>query len=45
MFEKVYNGAQAKAVANGKGTIFNTAARTAIDYSRAHGHRRCRDLP
>lgn len=35
VFEKVFNGAQAKAVAGGKGNIFNAAAQTAIDYSRA----------
>lgn len=35
VFEKVYNGAQAKAAADGKGKIFDTAAATAIDYSRA----------
>ncbi len=35
VFEKVFNGAQAKAVAGGKGNIFNAAAQTAIEYSRA----------
>ena len=34
VFEKVYNGAQQKAHAEGKGKIFDTAAQTAIDYSR-----------
>ncbi len=35
VFEKVFNSAQAKAVAGGKGNIFNAAAQTAIDYSKA----------
>ncbi|MGV9310962.1 AMP-dependent synthetase/ligase [Streptomyces sp. NPDC003691] len=35
VFEKVYNGARAKAQADGKGKIFDRAALTAIDYSRA----------
>ncbi|MEZ5115522.1 MAG: long-chain fatty acid--CoA ligase [Candidatus Nanopelagicales bacterium] len=35
VFEKVFNGAQQKATAEGKGNIFNTAAQTAIDYSKA----------
>ena len=35
VFEKVYNGAEAKAIANGKGKIFKAAAATAIAYSRA----------
>ncbi|MEV7086625.1 AMP-binding protein [Streptomyces sp. NPDC093085] len=35
VFEKVYNGARAKAVADGKGRIFDRAAHTAIAYSRA----------
>ena len=35
VFEKVYNSAQQKAVADGKGTIFDTAAKVAIDYSKA----------
>ncbi|WP_405618957.1 AMP-dependent synthetase/ligase [Streptomyces sp. NBC_01508] len=35
VFEKVYNSARAKAAADGKGKIFDRAARTAIDYSRA----------
>ncbi|MER5766759.1 AMP-dependent synthetase/ligase [Streptomyces sp. NPDC001985] len=34
VFEKVYNGARAKAQADGKGRIFDKAAQTAIDYSR-----------
>jgi long-chain acyl-CoA synthetase len=34
VFEKVYNGAQQKAHADGKGAIFDKAAQTAIDYSR-----------
>ena len=35
VFEKVYNGAEAKAIAGGKGKIFGAAAKTAIDYSIA----------
>jgi long-chain acyl-CoA synthetase len=35
VFEKVYNGAEQKATAEGKGKIFQVAAATAIDYSRA----------
>jgi long-chain acyl-CoA synthetase len=35
VFEKVYNGAEQKATADGKGKIFRTAADTAIAYSRA----------
>jgi len=35
VFEKVYNGAEAKAIAGGKGKIFGAAAQTAIDYSTA----------
>ncbi|OII68807.1 long-chain fatty acid--CoA ligase [Streptomyces sp. CC77] len=35
VFEKVYNSARAKAQADGKGRIFDRAAQTAIDYSRA----------
>lgn len=35
VFEKVYNGAEQKATADGKGKIFQLAAATAIDYSRA----------
>ena len=35
VFEKVYNGAELKAEAAGKGKIFRLAAETAIDYSRA----------
>ncbi|MFY9332143.1 MAG: AMP-dependent synthetase/ligase [Candidatus Nanopelagicales bacterium] len=35
VFEKVYNSAQQKATSEGKGNIFNTAAQTAIDYSKA----------
>jgi long-chain acyl-CoA synthetase len=35
VFEKVYNGAEQKATAEGKGKIFRAAADTAIDYSRA----------
>jgi long-chain acyl-CoA synthetase len=35
VFEKVYNGARAKARADGKGGIFDRAARTAIAYSRS----------
>ncbi|MEU7042367.1 AMP-dependent synthetase/ligase [Streptomyces varsoviensis] len=35
VFEKVYNGARAKAQADGKGKIFDRAAETAVAYSRA----------
>jgi len=35
VFEKVFNGAQAKARADGKGTIFDRAAAHAIAYSKA----------
>ncbi|WP_026405721.1 AMP-dependent synthetase/ligase [Actinomadura rifamycini] len=35
VFEKVYNGAEQKAIAGGKGKIFKAAADTAIAYSRA----------
>lgn len=35
VFEKVYNSAQQKAEANGKGKIFNRAAAVAIEWSRA----------
>ncbi|WP_031069763.1 AMP-dependent synthetase/ligase [Streptomyces sp. NRRL S-118] len=35
VFEKVYNAARAKAQAEGKGKIFDKAAQTAIEYSRA----------
>jgi len=35
VFEKVYNGAEQKAEADGKGAIFRRAARTAIAYSQA----------
>ena len=35
VFEKVYNSARQKADADGKGWIFDAAASTAIDYSRA----------
>ena len=35
VFEKIYNSSQQKAVADGKGNIFNTAAQVAIDYSKA----------
>jgi long-chain acyl-CoA synthetase len=35
VFEKVYNGAEQKASADGKGRIFHLAADTAIAYSRA----------
>lgn len=35
VFEKVYNGAEQKAAADGKGKIFKTAAETAVAYSRA----------
>ena len=35
IFEKVYNSAEAKADAAGKGSIFRTAANVAIEYSKA----------
>ena len=35
VFEKVFNGAKAKAEAGGKGAIFDKAAHVAIDWSRA----------
>ncbi len=35
VFEKVFNGAKAKAEAGGKGKIFDKAAQVAIDWSRA----------
>ena len=35
VFEKVYNGAELKAEAAGKGKIFRAAAETAIEYSKA----------
>jgi len=35
VFEKVYNSAEQKAVAGGKGAIFQRAAKTSIVYSRA----------
>jgi long-chain acyl-CoA synthetase len=35
VFEKVYNGAELKATAAGKGKIFKAAAETAIEYSQA----------
>ncbi len=35
VFEKVYNGAEQKAVADGKGKIFHVAADTAIAYSKS----------
>ncbi|GLW10530.1 long-chain-fatty-acid--CoA ligase [Microtetraspora sp. NBRC 13810] len=35
VFEKVYNGAEQKATADGKGKIFHAAADTAIGWSRA----------
>ena len=34
VFEKIYNGAKAKAHADGKGAIFDRAANVAIDYSK-----------
>jgi long-chain acyl-CoA synthetase len=35
VFEKVYNGAEQKAITGGKGAIFRAGAETAIAYSRA----------
>lgn len=37
VFEKIYNGARQKAVADGKGKIFDKAAATAISYSQGIG--------
>ena len=37
VFEKVYNGAEQKAAAAGKGKIFHRAAEVAIAYSKAEG--------
>ncbi len=37
VFEKVYNGAEAKAVADGRGKIFARAAATAVAYSESLG--------
>ena len=36
VFEKIYNSAEQKAAAEGKGSIFGSAAETAISWSRAH---------
>ena len=38
VFEKIYNGAQAKATADGKGRIFDRSAAVAIAYSEALDH-------
>lgn len=38
VFERIFNGAQQKAVAGGKGRIFDLASGTAIEYSRALDH-------
>ncbi|MEU6997577.1 AMP-dependent synthetase/ligase [Nonomuraea sp. NPDC046570] len=38
VFEKVYNGAEQKAVAGGKGKIFARAAETAVAFSKAGSH-------
>ena len=35
VFEKIYNGAEQKAIAGGRGKIFATASNTAIQYSEA----------
>lgn len=40
IFEKIYNGAEARAEAAGKGHIFRKAAAVAIQYSEAMDHRR-----
>jgi long-chain acyl-CoA synthetase len=37
VFEKVYNGAEQRAIGQGKGKIFARAARTAVAYSKALG--------
>ncbi|HEY0716086.1 MAG TPA: long-chain fatty acid--CoA ligase [Streptosporangiaceae bacterium] len=39
VFEKVYNGAEQKADADGRGPVFRRAAQTAIDFSRAQEER------
>ena len=39
IFEKIYNGAEARAEAAGKGKIFHAAAETAIAYSKAMDRR------
>jgi long-chain acyl-CoA synthetase len=38
VFEKIYNASQQKAVAEGKGKIFDAAAQVAIDYSTSIDH-------
>ncbi len=40
VFEKVYNGAEQKAIAGGKGRLFRQAAKVAVDYSTgiSNGH-------
>ena len=38
VFEKIYNGAEQRATAEGKGRIFATAAQVAIEYSQALDH-------
>ncbi|MGN6610405.1 MAG: AMP-dependent synthetase/ligase [Angustibacter sp.] len=40
VFEKIYETARRKATADGKGAIFEKAAQTAVDYSRALDHGR-----
>ena len=45
VFEKVYNAAEQKAAADGKGKIFDAAADTAIAYSRGARRRRARARP
>ena len=40
VFEKIYETARRKATADGRGAIFEKAAQTAIDYSRALDHGR-----
>jgi long-chain acyl-CoA synthetase len=44
VFEKVWNTAQHKAHAEGKGAIFDHAASVAIEWSRAHEHHRIRPV-
>ena len=45
VFEKVYNGAEQKATADGKGKIFHAAADTAVAWSRARVDGRARARP
>ena len=44
IFEKIYNGAEARAEAAGKGKIFRKAAETAVAYSEAMDKKRISPL-